>query len=219
VNVAALTSALQVRGVCVAVDGAHAPGSIPLDMDSIGADFYTGNFHKWCCAPRGAGFLAVGSGRVDDLVPGVVGSRADEGFPTGFEWSGARDYSAILSVPAALRLFQELGWSDVQARNRAMVTRGGELLRAALHAEHAPGAELPMAVVPLPGSADPQAVRRLREEMAARGIEVAMVVCRGRGHVRLSCHLYNHLKDFERLARALEEVVPRFLGNPGAAMG
>jgi isopenicillin-N epimerase len=207
VDVIRLTAALKASGVCVAIDGAHAPGSIPLNVDVIGADFYTGNFHKWCCAPRGSAFLAVGEGHQAEVIRGVVGSRAMEGYPTGLEWRGTTDYSAILSTPAALTFLQQLGWDDVQAQNRAMVTRGAELVATALHAQPPPRALVPMVSMPLETN-DADAVHRLREELATRRIEVTLVVCRRQGYLRISSHLYSQLDDFTRLAGALTELLP-----------
>lgn len=209
VDVAALTKTLQGRGICVAIDGAHAPGSLSLDVNSIGADFYTGNFHKWCCAPRGSAVLVVGRNYHGHLVPAVTGSRADEGFPGAFEWWGTADYTAMVATPRALELFEGIGWPSVQGRNTALVNQGTHVVAEALGMPAPSDARIPMAVVRLPVSIDNDAAaRRLREDLARRGIEVAISGSRGAFYLRMSCHLYNGLADFERLATTLQELMP-----------
>src|SRR5204863_4863032 len=79
-----LCSEARRRGIISVVDGAHAPAMIPLNVADVGADFYTGNCHKWLLAPSGAGFLVVGPGNEDRLRPVHVswGYRPNE-YPLG----------------------------------------------------------------------------------------------------------------------------------------
>ena len=94
------------RDVISIVDGAHAPGQVPLRLDELGADFYAGNCHKWLCAPKGSGFLYARPERQDGLEPLVLSWDWEEetAFDTRRRWLGTRDPSAWLAVPAAIRL-------------------------------------------------------------------------------------------------------------------
>ncbi|HEY6378495.1 MAG TPA: aminotransferase class V-fold PLP-dependent enzyme, partial [Candidatus Dormibacteraeota bacterium] len=197
-------------GVTVAVDGAHAAASVALDVAAVGADYYIANLHKWCCAPRGVGFVAVDEGSRAAFRPAVVGSRWDEGFPAAMEWWGTADYSALLCAPSALDMLDRLGVLRVRDHGQRLAAWGQGIVAAALGTTPQRLPHAAMALVPLPpGIADtrPEA-RRLREVIADRlAAEVVVVAHGGRGYLRLSAHVYNRPGDYERLAAGLPQVL------------
>jgi isopenicillin-N epimerase len=221
--IAALVAGLAAKGVDTLVDGAHAPGMLPLDQRSLGAAYYTGNCHKWLCAPKGVGFLFVRRDRQPGLVPttishGLTTPREDRSrFQLLFGWTGTTDPTPALCVPEALRVLAALvpgGWSEVMARNHALAVRGRELLCAALGvAPPAPEAMLgSLAAVGLPeglgagGAADASGLDPLQEALRREDrIEVPVYPWgpTPRRFIRLSAQLYNEPADFERLAAAL----------------
>jgi isopenicillin-N epimerase len=109
-------------GIISIVDGAHAPGQIPLDLPALGADIYTGACHKWMLSPKGASFLYARQEVQAWLDPLVVswGYDADPGFGSGnkfidyHEWQGTRDLAAFLSVPAAIEFLEHNHWDRVR---------------------------------------------------------------------------------------------------------
>ena len=185
-----IVAALAARGVDTLVDGAHAPGMVPLDLDALGAAWYAGNLHKWVCAPKGAAFLHVRRDRQAGLRPitishganAVLGDAAPSRYRAEFDWQGTLDPTPWLSVPDALRFVGSLvdgGWPAVMARNRALTLRATRVLVAALGMEpsEAPPADRlgSMVALPLPADgplgpdgpfvpdADPVHLRLLRE--------------------------------------------------------
>lgn len=211
--IAALVEALQGRGIDVLVDGAHAPGMVPLDLRGLGAAYYTGNCHKWLCSPKGAGFLHVRRDRQAGVRPLVISHGATaplEGrsrFQVEFEWTGTQDPSPWLCVPAALRAMQELvkgGWEEARRRNHELVCAGRRVLCQALEvAAPCPESLLgSLAALPLPPGDAPALQARLFER---HGIEVPVFSWPANPSrlVRVSAQLYNQLEDYQALAAAL----------------
>ncbi|HTS14655.1 MAG TPA: aminotransferase class V-fold PLP-dependent enzyme, partial [Candidatus Sulfotelmatobacter sp.] len=134
--VAGIAAALAARGVEVLVDGAHAPGMVPLDiraLEAAGVAYYTGNAHKWLCAPKGSGFLWVRRDRQADIHPLAISHGADSPrrdrsrFRLEFDWTGTADPSACLAIPAAIEAMGSVlqdGWPGLMAANHAAVVAG-----------------------------------------------------------------------------------------------
>ena len=102
--VSQIVKAAHARGIAVLVDGAHVPGHLPLDVDAIGADWYTGNAHKWLFAPKGCGLLWTARERQAQTLPTVLSHGAPDGYTQAFDWIGTRDVTArrlasVLSLP------------------------------------------------------------------------------------------------------------------------
>ncbi len=210
---------LAARGIDTLVDGAHAAGFVPLDLHEIGAAYYTGNLHKWVCAPKGAAFLYVRENRRRGIRPvsishGANSQRTDRSrFLLEFDWTGTNDPSAWLCVPAALAFMQQHGgWPEVMRRNHALVLLGRDLLCDALKIPPpAPDAMLgAMAAVPLPdGMAYPAAIipaDPLQDKLLfEHNIEVPITPWPEppKRVLRISAQLYNELADYEKLAAAL----------------
>jgi len=205
-------------GIPVMIDGAHAPGQIPLDLEALGADFYTGNCHKWMCAPKGAGFLHVRPDRQRALHGLVVSwgysdDVAAHASYTGvgsldrrIQWQGTRDLSAFLSVPAAIDFMDAAGWSGVRARCHALAVE--TMHRACGITGEAPiGADsdfAQMVPIPLPESAHPRLGPMLLER---HRIEIPVTEHGGRRFLRASFNGYNTAADAEVLLEALRELL------------
>ena len=216
-----IVPALQNRGVDVLVDGAHAPVQVDLDLSGLGAAYYTGNFHKWACSPKGAAFLHVRADRREGIVPTSIshGYRPQlcvpDRFRAMFDWTGTSDPSAILCVPLALDTLERIGGSfdAIRARNRALCLEGRAIVAEALGVEPpAPESMVGfLAALPLPDAVgDPPE--------SALHFDPLQLALHDRHHVevpifpwprwpkrliRISAHLHNEISDYERLAAAL----------------
>lgn len=214
--VEALVAELRAHGVLVMVDGAHAPGMVPVDVARLDPDFWTGNFHKWCCAPRGSAGLWARAEHRALIAPLVTSWYASEGFPAAFRWLGTDDYTPYLAVPAALSFMDGLGWERVRTHNRALARYGRRVVEEALGVEpavpHAHGGLFEaMTIVPLPEGVggDEGATRDLHTLVADElGIEIVAPAWEGRGYLRLSAQAYNAPAEYERLAEGLARLLP-----------
>lgn len=125
--IAEIVRALDDRGVATLVDGAHAPGMVPVDLERIASAYYVGTCHKWLCSPKGAGFLWVRQDRQSDLHPTTISHgfrsfREDRSrLHLEFDWVGTGDPTPYLCTPTALRFMDGLmagGWTAVMQTNR-----------------------------------------------------------------------------------------------------
>jgi isopenicillin-N epimerase len=105
-------------GILTVVDGAHAPGHIPLDLQDLGVDIYSGNCHKWLCSPKGSGFLYVRPEHHDWIESLTIswGWQGESTFVSRNQRQGTRDLAPFLATPAAIRFQQEHDWPAVRAR-------------------------------------------------------------------------------------------------------
>jgi isopenicillin-N epimerase len=195
----------RARGVAVAIDGAHAPGQLALDVPALGVDWYVGNLHKWAFAAKGTGVIWCAPTRQMALHPVAISHALGTGFTAEFDYTGTRDNSAWLAVPAALDYLDGLGAAAVRAYNAALAGAAAELLCGAWHSEAAaaPAFRAAMVSVRLPGSAgsDPEAARRLARCLSEQhGITAATMALAGALWVRVSAQVYNEIGDYERLA-------------------
>jgi isopenicillin-N epimerase len=192
-------------GVPVAIDGAHAPGMLPLDIPSLGVDWYVGNLHKWAFAPKGTGVLWCAPERQAQLHPVAISNYLGEGFTTEFDYCGTRDNSAALAAPAAIAYLEAIGPEAVRARNDALARAAGEMLAAAWGTEAAasPAYSAAMVSVRLPQAlaADGEGAARLALQLTEdHRISVGVTVLAGALWLRLSAQIYNELEDYVPLA-------------------
>ncbi|TAH37203.1 MAG: aminotransferase class V-fold PLP-dependent enzyme [Planctomycetota bacterium] len=201
--------------VPVLVDGAHAPAMVPLAIESLGADWYTGNCHKWLCAPKGAGFLWVhprhqASTHPTSISHGYNSARTGRSrFLLEFDWTGTDDPTPALCIPDAIRFLSQ--FPDWMQRNHALAIEGRRIVCDALSlSPPAPDDMLgSMASLPLPDRALDEPAGRygeaLQDRLVARGIQVPIVPWPqpGKRLVRISAQLYNSPGDYAALASAL----------------
>lgn len=219
-----LVNELAARGVDTLVDGAHAPGMLPLNLDEIGATYYTGNCHKWLCAPKGGAFLYVRGDRQSAIRPltishGVNSRRTDKSrFQLEFDWMGTDDPTAYLCVPEAIEFLGSLlpgGWTQLMENNRAKALWARQVLCEALGVSPPCPDEMigSMAVVPLPDELSRyEPVGQVREWPVLQdllcdrfNIEVPVIpwTTPFQQMVRVSAQLYNTAEQYHALGKAL----------------
>jgi isopenicillin-N epimerase len=223
---AAIVRELEARGVPVLVDAAHAPGMVPLNLAKLGASYYTGNCHKWICSPKGAALLHVREDRQPEVRPTVISHGANSPrkdrsrFQIEFGWAGTWDPTAMLSVPAALDFMASLqpsGWRDVMARNRALALAARKIICEALEVPPpCPDSMIgSIASVPISDGKSmkppktPLYLDPLQELLFKKwNIEVPVIPWPAppKRLLRISAQLYNSLPQYERLAKALQQL-------------
>lgn len=214
----------RARGILVMIDGAHGPGMLELDVARLGADFYTGNCHKWMCAPKGAAFLHVAPEHQARLRPTVISHGANSPrtdrsrFRLEFDCLGTADPTAFLVVGKAIEFLGSLlpgGWTELRRSNRALALEGRALLLEALQIEApAPEGMLGSLVsVPIGDPAPEETVDRIgvdafqRELFERHRIEVPVMAWprAGKRLLRISAQIYNSSEEYRALAEVLRQ--------------
>jgi isopenicillin-N epimerase len=221
--IARLVRELEARGVDTLVDGAHAPGMVPINLQTLRPSYYTGNLHKWVCAPKGAAFLWAREDKQAALQPPVIShgnNRPRSGyseFQDRFDWAGTFDPTAWFCIGDAIRWMGKLlpgGWNELRKRNHALAVGARRLLCDQLEVK-APCPESmlgAMATLPLPRhfQGAPRRPARIDAEQLRLYDEFRIEVPFNRvgdmRYFRISAQVYNSLADYERLAGALPEL-------------
>lgn len=201
-------------GIMTLVDGAHAPGQIPLDLDELGADFYVGNGHKWLCGPKGSAFIHVRRERQPLIEPLIVGWGWGEDRKLSFgsdfidymQWWGTYYIAAYLSIPAAIEFQATHNWPVVQEKCHA-------LLKGALSRMYGLTGLEPiypnddnfyhqMAIALIPLQKD---IEAFKSQLYDRfKIEIPCIEWNGRHFIRISVQGYNNQADLDALLEAME---------------
>jgi len=205
--VAEICRRARALGIITLIDGAHAPGQIPLDLRELDADFYTGNLHKWLCAPKGAAFLYARRSMQPLLEPLVVswGWEPVVGRGSTFidhhEYYGTSDISAPLSVPAAIDFHRQHDWDAVRLHCHDLLLRArpsiAEALDAVPTAPDGGGWFAQMSSFLLPSRIDGAALQAYL--FNEHGVEIPIFDWNGRQTIRISVQGYNRWEDIERL--------------------
>ena len=204
----------RAMGIMTFIDGAHAPGQLALDLKNLDADIYTGACHKWMMTPKGCSFLYVRPDWQALFDPLIVSWGFDAAIPGPSRFidyhqgQGTRDFSAMLTIPAAIRFMDENHWPDVAARCRQLVIDQAErfcnLLKAeplsTLHSDFI--AQLYSIRI---RSSQPEKLQRLLFEKYK--IEIPVMRHDDKVFIRFSINAFNSSIDLDKLYAALEEII------------
>jgi len=203
----------QEKSILCIVDGAHAPGQIPVDLTQINADIYTGACHKWLLAPKGSAFLFVKKDMQAWLDPLVVSWGYESEIPSGsqyidyHEWQGTRDMAAILTVPSAIEFQTQYGWDNVRQNCHAQAILARRKINTLLEQEPiCPDQNFgQMFSVILPDQVDIDDLKaRLYQDFK---IEVPLINWKGKNLLRVSIQAYNNMDEIDILIDALNKMV------------
>jgi isopenicillin-N epimerase len=215
--VEAICQRARQQGILTAVDGAHAPGQIQLDLQAIGADFYTGNCHKWMLAPKGAAFFYARPEALPLVEPLIVGwgwspdptQVKDSALQNYLSWTGTRDPAAALSVPAAIQFAQAHDWETVRQACHTLLRQAIQSLcdLTGLPPFYPLASDLyrQMGIAPLPEEAELEVFRK--HLYADFHIEIPVIEWNGQKCLRISVQGYNTSEDLEALVEAVKALL------------
>ena len=213
IPVAAVAAAVAGPDRSVLVDAAHAPGQLHDDIAASGADHWIGNLHKWAYTPRGSAIMWSRPGAA--VTPAVLSWQLADGYAASFDYPGTWDYAGWLAAPDGLAYWEALGGWDAVARLAGLAADGQERVAGALGVRlgRLPAVPAPaMRLVPLPDGVltCPDQASAFYEALSRQRVEVAPVHFQGTGYLRIAAAPYNTPDDYDRLARAVLELLERW---------
>ncbi|MDG2389094.1 MAG: aminotransferase class V-fold PLP-dependent enzyme [Planctomycetaceae bacterium] len=224
----ATAAILPVKEIChaarrmkipVCIDGPHAIGMIPVNLDEIDCDFYCASCHKWISAPFGTGLLYVAPRWQHRMKPAIISwggsvSGQEPSWQDEFNWIGTRDLSGFLAIPEAIRCLEEHGWERFRNETHQLAQYGSERIceltgLEPLIEDHAVW-NGSMITLPIPGLVQTGEQHGRRDPLQVAlwknyQIEIPIYTWKKRRFLRISCHTYNTLGDVDHLLNALEE--------------
>ena len=195
-------------GVPVLVDGAHAPGMVPLNLDALAPDYYVGNCHKWLYTPKGCAFLYARADRQEGLHPTTISHGLGDGWLAEFDWTGTRDPSAWLCVSDGIAFMERLGFEQVRSYSKSLAEKGAQRICEAWGTERLVSSDMLGSMVtlafPFPTGATEEAADALHDEIWGRHrIEVPVFPFGDQCYLRISAQVYNTIDQYERLAEVI----------------
>ena len=202
------------KGILTFVDGAHAPGQLPLNLQTLQADIYTGACHKWMMTPKGSSFLYVKNEHQHLFDPLIVSwgyqstAPSQSQFLDYHQMQGTRDFSAFLCIPNAIEFMQQNNWSAVSNKCKEMVqqnaTRFCKLLKATPTAPITDDFICQLYSTPIKTK---QPLELHRHFFNQYKIEVPVMPHGDNVFLRYSIQAFNTQNDLDKLYNAVEDII------------
>lgn len=199
------------RGIFIYVDGAHAPGQLPIDLSTLGADIYTGACHKWMLTPKGSSFLYVRNNLQHLFDPLIIswGFKSPKPshslFLDNHQFQGTRDYSSFLTIPAAIDFMDRFNWKEVSAECKRLTQinaqRFCDLFGTKAISKISDDFIGQLFCIPIPASI----AATLHDDLYQNyQVQIPILNHEGNNYLRYSIQGFNNQQDLDRLYSALE---------------
>ncbi len=117
-----LSALARSKGILSAVDGAHVPGMMALNVHEIGCDMYSASPHKWLQAPKGSGFLYVRDEVIDQVWSTVTTAGWDDKKIRAerFQRIGSSNVPSLMGLRASIQMANDIGMDKIEKRHREL---------------------------------------------------------------------------------------------------
>ena len=201
------------RNLLIIIDGAHAPGQIPLNLTQLDPDFYVGACHKWMMNPKGSSFIYVKKSFQEQLDPLVISwgfapeNREKKHFQDYHQFNGTRDYTAFLTIPESIDFRKRYEWENLTQQAHHVGMNFLTQITQALNTKPlAPldrdfygqlfSFECPMR--------DPIELKNILYKEFR--IQIPVMIQHEKLYIRYSMQPFNDLRDLERLKQSLLQI-------------